>query len=60
VISGRDEEEDLVDDAATTESSYVHPVASCFSCISRTLGLTLCTDPRFVIVVVSVMSVNKC
>ena len=50
------EEDDYIDDDVISMSvSQNHPIVSCWNKFSRILGLSLCADPRFAIVVISVM-----
>jgi hypothetical protein len=49
-----EDEGDLVDN----QSQHVHPIMYYMQCLGKTLGISLCSDPRFVVVVISVMSVS--
>ena len=51
------EEDEFLDVELSSETSD-HPVVSCWNNLSRLLGLSLCDDPRFAIVVISVMSMS--
>ena len=51
-----DEEEDDLD--VTTVTPDRHPIVGCWNYISQFLGLSLCQDHRFAIVVISVMSMS--
>jgi hypothetical protein len=52
------EEDEFLDVELSSETSERHPVVSCWNNVSRMLGLSLCDDPRFAIVVISVMSMS--
>lgn len=51
-----DEEDDYLE--VTTPMPDLHPIVSCWNYISQFLGLSLCQDLRFAIVVISVMSMS--
>lgn len=57
VISEKDEEEDLVESVSSPVEAE-NLFHSCWHSFSRILGLSLCEDLRFVIVVISVMSMS--
>ena len=57
-----EKEDDFDDDddylEVTTVTTERHPIVSCWQQISRLLGLSLCQDLRFAVVVLSVMSMS--
>lgn len=57
-IDEKEEDNYLDDDVMSMSVSQNHPIVSCWNKFSRMLGLSLCTDPRFTIVVISVMSMS--
>ena len=58
-INEKEEEGYLdVDDLRITKSSKESRLATCWHSLSQLIGLYLCNDPRFIIIVISVMSMS--
>ena len=58
-INEKEEEGYLdVDDLRITKSSKESRLAACWHSLSQLIGLYLCNDPRFIIIVISVMSMS--